>query len=161
MNLGDYMFKRYLIVFIFLAILVGCFFLFFDKPTNKDLYNEYLTKLERKESFDNINDNSELKIVVDNKYINNQYHYVVTFTSKATLNNFKALVIPNNNISEEYYPSFGIIDNKNINLVDSDAKEGETKGVNLVVSNKEEIETFKVFVSYNSYEYYYLIDMGE
>lgn len=122
---------------------------------------EYLSKLESANTFNELSQNEELKINVDSKYINNQYHYVITFTSKATLNNFKALAIPSNNISEEYYPSFGIFDNENINLVDSDEKDGETKGVNLVVSNREKIESFKVYVSYNNYEYYYLLDLGE
>lgn len=155
------MYKRYLIVFLFLAILVGCFFLFFDKPTNKDLYKEYYEKLDKVSDYNDLNDNNDLHIVIDTEYINNQYHYVVTFTSTKTLNNFKALVLPKDNRSEEYYPTFGIFDNNNINLVDSDAKEGETKGVNLVISNREKIQAFKVYVSYDSYEYYYLINVEE
>lgn len=155
------MYKRYLTVIMVLIVLVGCFFLFFDKPTNKELYNEYLNKLDNVNEYNNLVDNNELKINIDHSYLNNQYHYVITFTSKATLNNFKAMVIPSENKSEEYYPTFGIFDNENINLVDSDAGEGETKGVNLVISNREKIESFKIYVSYNSYEYYYLISVGE
>ena len=94
------MYKRYLTVIIFLVILVGCFFLFFDKPTNKELYTKYLKKLENASEYANIAQNENLKISIDNEYINNQYHYVITFTSNKTLNNFKALVIPSENKSE-------------------------------------------------------------
>lgn len=155
------MYKRYLTVIIVLVVLVGCFFLFFDKPTNKELYNQYLAKLDNKSEYDNLLENNEVNINIEHSYLNNQYHYVVTFTSKETLNNFKAMVIPSENRSEEYYPSFGIFDNEKVNLVNHDAEENETKGVNLVVSSREKIESFKIYISYNSYEYYYLISVGE
>ena len=155
------MYKRYLTVLVFFATLVGCFFLFFDKPTNKELYKECYEKLDKISNYNNLSDNEDLHIVIDSEYISNQYHYVATFTSTKTLNNFKALVLPNENRSAEYYPTFGIFDNENINLVDSDAKEGETKGVNLVVSNREKIKAFKIYVSYNNCEYFYLINVEE
>ena len=75
------------------------------------------------------------------------------------MNNFKAMVISSEIDGKEYYPSFGIIDNKNINLVNDNSEENETKGVNLVVSNREKIKAFKVYVSYNNYEYFYLMNM--
>jgi len=155
------MYKRYLTVIIVLVILVGCFFLFFDKPTNKELYQEYLEKLQNVETYDDLNSNNNLNIDVEGEYINNQYHYVLTFTSTTTLNNFKAMAIIDGVSIVSYYPSFGIIDNENINLVNDNAKDNETKGVNLVVTNRDKVETFKVYVSYNSYEYYYLINVGE
>lgn len=151
--------KRYLIVIVLLVVLVGCFFLFFDKPTNEELYNKYLNKLESRESFDDLKENEDLDIVIDSAYIDNQYHYVLTFTSTITLNNFKALVTIENEDSSEYYPSFGIFDNKNINLVNDEPKDSEVKGVNLVVSNRDKVETFRVYVSYNNYEYFYSINV--
>ena len=137
--------------------------MFFDKPSNKELYKKYLTKLEEATTFNDLAANNELNITIDSEYIttNNQYHYVVTFTSKTTLNNFKAMVIPFENKKEVYYPSFGIFDNENINLVEGNAKDDETKGVNLVISNREKIEAFKVYVSYDNYEYYYKVNVGE
>lgn len=155
------MYKRYLTVIIVLITLVGCFFLFFDKPTNKELYTKYLNKINSCDNFKDISTSEDLKVLVEHEYINNQYHYVVTLNSKKTLNNFKALLVPSENNEDKYYPSFGIFDNENINLVDNDANENETKGVNLVVSNRNKIETFKLYVSYDSYEYFYLINVGE
>ena len=62
-------------------------------------------------------------------------------------------------MNDEYYPTFGIVDNQNINLVKDNPLENETKGVNLVVSNEVEIESFKIYVSYDGYEYYYLLEV--
>lgn len=155
------MYKRYITVFTFFITLVGCFFLFFDKPSNKELYTDYLHRLENATQFANLNDNHDLNINIDNKYINNQYHYVITLTSNATLNNFKAMVIPNENNKSSYYPSFGIFDNENINLVENKTHDNETKGVNLVISNREKIDSFKIYVSYNNYDYYYKVILEE
>ena len=155
------MYKRYLTVIIVLIVLVGCFFLFFDKPTNKELYTEYFNKLESNSEYDSLVDNDEIKINIEHSYLNNRYHYVVTFTGTTTLNNFKAMVVPNESKVDEYYPSFGILDNENVNLVASEAGKNEAKGDNLVISNRDKIEAFKIYVSYNSYEYYYLISVGE
>lgn len=155
------MYKRYITVIIFLIILVGCFFLFFDKPTSKELYTKYLNKLEETTNYNDLSTNKELNINIDNEYISNQYHYVITFTSNSNLMDFKALAIPSNSNSGEYYPSFGIFDNENIDLVNNDVKENETKGVNLVVSNRDKLEAFRIYVSYNNYEYYYLLNVGE
>lgn len=153
--------KRYLTILTFLAILVGCFFLFFDKPTNKEMYTQYLTKIESKKDYDDLRNNTQLNIELENQFINNQYHYVFTFTSNEMLNNFKAFVVSGERNSEVYYPSFGIIDNQNVNLVKEKSNENETAGVNLVVSNKEKIEEFKIYVSYNNYEYFYLMKVEE
>lgn len=152
--------KRYFTVIIFLIILVGCFFLFFDKPTNKELYTKYYKKINNASEYSKLKDNKDLNIVIDSEYINNQYHYVVTFTSNKTLNNFKAMVVSLAN-NEKYYPSFGIIDNENINLVTDNPSDNETKGVNLVVSSVEKVETFKIYVSYDNGEYYYLMNVGD
>ena len=155
------MYKRYLVVFTFFITLVGCFFLFFDKSSNKELYTDYFNRLNNATQFADIDENHELNINVESAYIQNQYHYIVTFTSNATLNNFKAMVVPSEDNTGEYYPSFGIFDNENINLVQSKNSESETKGVNLVVTNREKLEAFKIYVSYNNYEYYYMYVMGE
>ena len=87
--------KRYITIGAFFIILVACFFIFFDNPSNKELYYECVDKLSRVNSYDNIEDNRELNIDVDNSYFNNQYNYVVTFTSNTVLNNFKAFALYN------------------------------------------------------------------
>ena len=155
------MYKRYLTVFMFFVTLVGCFFLFFDKSSNKELYNDYFNRLDNATEFADLSSNSDLNINIDCEYIKNQYHYVITFTSNTTLNNFKAMVIPTDDAKASYYPSFGIFDNENINLVQSKNDVNETKGVNLVVSKREKVEAFKIYVSYNNYEYYYKVMMEE
>lgn len=158
---GDNMNKRYLTVLMFLAILVGCFFLFFDKPTNKEIYDKYLNMIASEREYDDLSSNNELNINVENQYINEQYHYVVSFTPNTTLNNFKAFVVVDEKEKEVYYPSFGIVDNHNINLVDEKNADNEAEGINLVVNNKEKIEKLKIYVSYNNYEYFYLMNMEE
>lgn len=153
--------KRYITVITVLVTLVACFFLFFDKKSNKEIYTEYITKLENASTYSDLSSNGDLKVAVSSDYINNQYHYVLTFTSTKTLSSFKALAMTQNMNHNEYYPSFGIFDNKNIDLVNDNVGDNQTKGVNLVISNKEEVEAFKVYVSYNNYEYYYLISVEE
>lgn len=150
--------KRYLIILSVFITLVGCFFLFFDKPSNQELYNKYYNKIERRESFDSLDSNNKLNVNVESKRIDNEYHYVLTFTSDEKLNNFKVLVV-DSKMDDEYYPTFGIVDNQNINLVKDNPLENETKGVNLVISNEVEIESFKIYVSYDGYEFYYLLDV--
>ena len=135
--------------------------MFFDKSSNKELYIDYFNRLNNATTFADLSENTELNIHVDFKYVNNQYHYVITFTSNATLNNFKAMAIPSEYVAGEYYPSFGIFDNLNINLVQTKNEENETKGVNLVLSKREKIESFKIYVSYNNYEYYYNLSVEE
>ena len=81
--------KRYLIILSVFITLVGCFFLFFDKPSNQELYNKYYNKIERRESFDSLDSNNKLNVNVESKRIDNEYHYVLTFTSDEKLNNFK------------------------------------------------------------------------
>ena len=150
--------KRYLIILSVFITLVGCFFLFFDKPSNQELYNKYYHKIEKRENFDSLNSNDKLNVNLESKNINNEYHYVLTFTSNEKLNNFKVLVV-DSKMDDEYYPTFGIVDNQNINLVKDNPLENETKGVNLVISNEAEIESFKIYVSYDGYEYYYLLEV--
>ena len=53
---------------------------------------------------------------MESKLIDNEYHYVLTFTSDEKLNNFKVLVV-DSKMDDEYYPTFGIVANQNINLV--------------------------------------------
>ena len=151
------MYKRYLPIVSVLIALIVCFFLFFDKPTKKETYNKYFNKIESVENFDNIKDNSKINIEIRDDYLNNRYSYVITFTSNETLTNFKAMVIANPYNETSYYPSFGIIDNEGIDLVNGKVSEKTSQGVNLVVTSLDKIETFKVYVSYDNQEYYYFM----
>ena len=150
--------KRYFIILSVLITLIGCFFLFFDKPSNAELYNACYRKIENRSDFADISSNGAINVVIDSKIINHEYHYVATITSNEKLNNFKAMLV-DSKMNDEYYPSFGVFDNLNINLVTTSPGEGETKGVNLVISSEEEIESFKIYVSYNGNEYYYLLEV--
>ena len=150
--------KRYLIILTVLITLVGCFFLFFDEPSNEELYDKYYSKIVENKEFKNIETNDKLNVKVESKFINEEYHYVITFTSNGELNNFKVMAVDSKK-DDEYYPSFGIFDNQNINLVNDSPGEGETRGVNLVISDDEEISSFEIYVSYDGYEYYYLLDV--
>lgn len=150
--------KRYLIILTVLIALVGCFFLFFDEPSNEELYDKYYAKIVNNKEFKDINENENLNINVESKFINEEYHYVITFTSNTKLNNFKVMAVDSKK-DDEYYPSFGIFDNQNINLVNTSPGDGEARGVNLVISDDEEIESLQIYVSYDGYEYYYLLEV--
>jgi len=150
--------KRYFIILSVLITLIGCFFLFFDKPSNAELYNACYKKIEKQSQFASVDSNDKINVVLDSQVINHEYHYVVTITSNEKLNNFKAMLV-DSKMDDDFYPSFGVFDNLNINLVNTSPGEGETKGVNLVISSEEEIESFKIYVSYNGNEYYYLLEV--
>ena len=148
--------KRYFVILSVLVALIGCFFLFFDEPSNEELYNKCYNKIVNNEEFSNVDTNEKLNVSLEHDFINEKHHYVITFTSNTKLNNFKAMVV-DSKMDDEYYPSFGVFDNQNINLVNGSISENETKGVNLVISDDEEIESFKIYVSYDGYEYYYIL----
>lgn len=150
--------KRYFVILSVLITLVGIFFLFFDEPSNEELYNKYYSKIVENEEFVDVSGNSKLNVTLDSDFINNKYHYVITFTSNQKLNNFKVMAVDSKK-DDEYYPSFGIFDNQNINLVNTSPGEGETRGVNLVISDSEEIASFEIYVSYDGYEFYYLLEV--
>ena len=150
--------KRYFVILSVLITLVGIFFLFFDEPSNEELYNKYYSKIVENEEFVDVSGNSKLNVNLDSDFINNKYHYVITFTSNQKLNNFKVMAVDSKK-DDEYYPSFGIFDNQNINLVNTSPGEGETRGVNLVISDSEEIDSFEIYVSYDGYEFYYLLEV--
>ncbi|MBR3891505.1 MAG: hypothetical protein IKJ30_05510 [Bacilli bacterium] len=150
--------KRYFVILSVLITLVGIFFLFFDEPSNEELYNKYYSKIVENEEFVDVSGNSKLNVALDSDFINNKYHYVITFTSNQKLNNFKVMAVDSKK-DDEYYPSFGIFDNQNINLVNTSPGEGETRGVNLVISDSEEIASFEIYVSYDGYEFYYLLEV--
>lgn len=150
--------KRYFVILSVLITLVGIFFLFFDEPSNEELYNKYYSKIVENEEFVDVSSNSKLNVNLDSDFINNKYHYVITFTSNQKLNNFKVMAVDSKK-DDEYYPSFGIFDNQNINLVNTSPGEGETRGVNLVISDSEEIASFEIYVSYDGYEFYYLLEV--
>lgn len=150
--------KRYFVILSVLITLVGVFFLFFDEPSNEELYNKYYSKIVENEEFVDVSGNSKLNVNLDSDFINNKYHYVITFTSNQKLNNFKVMAVDSKK-DDEYYPSFGIFDNQNINLVNTSPGEGETRGVNLVISDSEEIASFEIYVSYDGYEFYYLLEV--
>lgn len=150
--------KRYFIILSVLLTLIACFFLFFDEPSNDELYNQYYSKIVDNKTFQDVSTNNKLNVNLESKFINDEYHYVITFTSNDKLNNFKVMAIDSKK-DEDYYPSFGIFDNLNINLVSTTPSEGETKGVNLVISDDEAISSFEIYVSYDGYEYYYLLNV--
>ena len=145
-----------IVIMVFIA-LVGCFFLFFEKPTNKKLYTQYFDKVNGAKEYDILSENEDLNISLESDYYRNQYHYVITITSNKKLTNFKAIAI-DSNVRQEYYPSFGLFDNQNVDLVTGSPSENETKGVNLVISYKDKIESIKIYVSYGSEEHFYLLD---
>ena len=55
------MHKRYFVILSVLITLVGCFFLFFDEPSNEELYDKYYNKIVENEEFNNLNTNSKIK----------------------------------------------------------------------------------------------------
>ncbi len=146
------MYRRYIIVGFVFFLLIGAYFVFFDKRENKNDYEKYYNKLVERETFvdylDDVNISIE-EIVLDNS----KYTYVVTFggvTSKKE--NIKILVLDENCSKEkvEVFPSVGIVSDKGYSLVEQGEQDKENNlyeyGV-LTIADKEKIDNFIIYFS--------------
>lgn len=146
------MYRRYIIVGVVFFLLIGAYFVFFDRRETKNDYQKYYNKLVEREEFlsylDDVNVNIEE--IVQSESV---YTYVVTFggvTSKKE--NIKILVLDENCSKEkvEIFPSVGIVSDKGYSLV----REGEQDKENnlyeygvLTIANKEKIDNFIIYFS--------------
>lgn len=148
------MYRRYIIVGVVFLLLVGAYFVFFDKDKSDKEYSKYYNKLVDKEEYgDNLNG---VTLTIFESEENDKYSYVVTFDNVSVVNkNVKILVADSSKKdNKEYYPSFGIVDNKGYSIIpsNSEKKEKEVKGVNLTVVDVDKIEYLLVYYSSNDNE---------
>ena len=154
------MYRRYVIVGIVFFLLVGAYFAFFyDKETSKE-YEEYYERLVECENYED--HLKGVKVSIDEVEEENRYSYIITFDNVSIKqNDVKILVVGDRN-NRDYYPSFGIIDNKGYSLVNGEvSSEFEKKGVNLAIVDQNKIETLLIYYSSNNLEQFVKINVSD
>jgi len=142
------MYRRYIIVGIVFLLLIGAYFVFFDKDKSDKEYEKYYNKLVDKDNYSDSLDGVSLS--VDEIEENSKYSYIITFDNVSERkDNVKILVVDgiSNKDNIKYYPSFGIVDNRGYSLILSseDKGEKEIKGVNLTILESEKIEYLLIY----------------
>ena len=151
------MYRRYIIVCVVCFLLIGAYFMFFDKDEHENDYEEYYTKLvERDEFADYLNDvNLNIEEVFDENF---KYSYIIVFDGVNEIKEDVKILVLEENWSEEeieYFPSFGIIANFGYSLVKEGNENEENKlikGISLSISNVDKIENFIIYFSSNGVE---------
>ena len=144
------MYRRYIIVGAVFFILIGAYFIFFDKDKENDDYEKYYNKLVVNDTFVNYLDDVNLNIQEIGGE-NDKYTYTITFDGVSEdKNNIKILALADNCSKDklEKFPSFGIISNKGYSLVkegNEDEENKRLKGINLVIIDKEKINGFIIY----------------
>lgn len=143
------MYRRYIVVGVVFFILIGAYFVFFDKKDNND-YKKYYNKLVERENFSSyLNDvNLNIEEVMQD---NLKYTYIITLDNVTEKKeNIKILVLDEKceKGNLEYFPSFGIIDHKGYSFVklgEEDEEKKLLKGVNLSIADKDKIDNFIIY----------------
>ena len=155
------MYKRYIIVGLVFLLLVGAYFIFFDDKKNND-YEEYYIKLIEKDNYSDSLSGVNLEIV-ENLEISGKYSYIITFDNVSVLNNdVKILVSDGSEYKDDYFPSFGIVDNKGYSIIPASESKGDkqVKGVNLAILESEKINYLLIYYSSNNHEQFVRINVS-
>lgn len=157
------MYRRYIVIGIVFFLLIGAYFIFFDKEEDNKEYETYYKKLVGR---DNYNDNL-IGVSLDIEEIeeNNKYSYIVTIDDVSERqSNVKVLVANNNsNINNiEYFPNFGIIDNKGYTLITNEKEidDKELKGINLTIVDSEKIEYMLIYFASDNGEQFVKVEIA-
>lgn len=147
------MYKRYIIVGLVFFLLIGAYFIFFNDRKNND-YEKYYTKLIEKDNYSDSLSGVNLEIV-ESLESNDKYSYIITFDNVSVVNNdVKILVSDGSEYKKDYFPSFGIVDNKGYSIIPMSEEKGDkqVKGVNLTILESEKINYLLIYYSSNNHE---------
>ena len=157
------MYRRYIVIGIVFLLLIGAYFVFFDKDKSDKEYEKYYNKLVDRDNYsDSLNG---ISLSIDEISEDNKYSYIVTFDNVSEReDNVKILVVNGNAKKDnvEYYPSFGIVDNEGYSLILSseDRGEKEIKGVNLTILESDKIEYLLIYFSSDDSEQFVRVSVG-
>ena len=146
------MYRRYIIVWLVFFLLIGAYFVFFDKDKNSNEYNKYYKKLVNRDDYED--SLSGVTLTIDEIEEEGKYSYIITFDNVSVKNENVKILVVSKDISNKYFPSFGIVDNIGYSLVEKDkvCESKEKKGINLVISDSEKIENLYIYYSSNGNE---------
>ena len=158
------MYRRYFIIGFVFLLLIGAYFIFFNKDNNGNDYDEYYKKLVDRETYsERLNG---VPISIYESIDDGEYVYSVIFDDvEEKESNVKVLIVDSATIKDEikYFPSFGIIDSKGCSLIpegtESSAKEKEMLSLNIEYG--ERIEYMLIYFNGNSEEQFVRIKVSD
>ena len=138
--------------------------MFFNSEKNDKEYEKYYIKLVEKDKY-----KEELEGVylsIDEVEDNGKYSYIITFDNVGKKQeNVKILVVDGKSKEDkiEYFPSFGIVENKGYSIVleNEEVKEKEAKGVNLTILDSEKIEYMLIYFNGNNKEQFVRVKVSD
>ena len=152
------MYRRYIVVGLVFFLLVGAYFVFFDKDSNKE-YERYYNKLVENGRYNDSLDGVVLSIVEEQ--VDNKYNYIITFDNASEKQENVKILVVNEDDEKGYFPSFGIIDNKGYSIVSNreTSEFKDIKGVNLTILDSEKIESLLIYFCSNNNEQFIKVDV--
>lgn len=150
------MYRRYIVVGVVFFLLIGAYFIFFDKNKSSNDYEKYYSKLVEREEYKDYLD--DVNVSIEEVKEDGKYSYIVTFDGVTSAKeNVKILVLDEkcNKDEIEFFPSFGIVGNFGYSLVTNGNEDEEAKkirGVNLTIIDKEKIDNFIIYFNSNGVE---------
>ena len=148
------MYRRYFVVGLVFLLLVGAYFVFFDKDNSDNEYEVYFSKLVNADNY--VDSLSGVDLEVYEVETSGKYVYTMVFSEVLKKeSNIKVLVMDDSQKDDYgYYPSFGIIDNKDCSLVPSgsEKKVNESEGLSLTMEYDKKIEWLRIYFASESGE---------
>lgn len=153
------MYRRYIIVGLVFFLLIGAYFVFFDKDKGNKEYEKYYNKLVEKDQYSDVLDGIELSIIEVEE--NNKYDYMITFDNASEKKENVKILVVNPDDEGKYFPSFGMLDNKGYSIVCNGeiSEEKDIKGVNLTILDSEKIEYLLIYFSSNNNEQFVKVNV--
>ena len=157
------MYRRYIVIGVVFFLLIGAYFVFFDKEKTSKEYKTIYNKLINKTDYSGGIDGVTLSIEEISE--NSKYSYIVTFDNvEERKNNVKVLVADASSSKDNigHFPSFGIIDNKGYSLIPNgvNAGEKEFKGLNLTIIDVDQIEELLIYFSSDDGEQFVKVNVS-
>ncbi len=157
------MYRRYIIIGVVFFLLVGAYFLFFyDRDNDREYEKCYDSLVERESYEDNL---VWVSLSIDEIKEEENYSYIITLDNVISRQNDVKILVVNSNCKKdkiEYFPSFGVVDNKGYSLVLSGEETGEkeVKGVNLTILDSDKIEYLLIYFKGNGIEQFVRIKVS-
>ena len=157
------MYRRYIVIGVVFFLLIGAYFVFFDKEKINKEYENIYKKLVNKGEYNDVIDGVTLSIEEINE--DNKYSYIVTLDNVTEKkDNIKVLVVDASSSRDEisHFPSFGIIENKGYSLILKGANKGEKeiKGLNLTIIDVNKIEELLIYFCSDGVEQFVKVNVS-
>lgn len=158
------MYRRYFIIGFVFFLLIGAYFVFFDKESENNDYDIYYKKLADREYYSDEIEGVDISIFENED--NGTYIYSIIIDNvKEKESDIKVLILDENVTKGDvkYFPSFGIVDNKGCSLIptglDGGAKEKDMLSLSMEYNAK--IEYILIYFNGNNEEQFAKIKVSD